>query len=357
MPDSLGGIEKAIETICKSTSNAGVENTVIALSKKPSFRLSKKNYSVEILTELFEIFSTPVSFKIFKRFFLKMKEADLVHFHYPYPLSIFLSFICINKPYIITYHSDIVKQRFLARLIYPLDYIFLKRAQQIIATSSNYFKTSDYLKLFENKVSVIPLGLNLKDMEFSLDESSAIEPFDGEPFFLFLGSNRYYKGLHILLDGLEKHPEIKVVISGESDKELKKIAEQKKMHNVIFTGEVDERQKFNLLRKCFGFVFPSHLRSEAFGLALLEASFFGKPLVSCEIGTGTSHVNINEQTGYVVEPSSSKKLMEALIKLQNKPELARKFGENAANRARELFTAEKQGKSYVNLYKKILAIR
>ena len=69
IPDSLGGIEKAIETICKSTSNVGIENTVIALSKKPSFRLSKKNYNVEILTELFEIFSTPFSFKIFRRFF------------------------------------------------------------------------------------------------------------------------------------------------------------------------------------------------------------------------------------------------------------------------------------------------
>ena len=52
--------------------------------------------------------------------------------------------------------------------------------------------------------------------------------------------------------------------------------------------------------------------------------------MSCEIGTGTSHVNINEQTGYVVEPSSSKKLMEALMKLQNEPKLAKKFGENAA---------------------------
>ena len=48
--------------------------------------------------------------------------------------------------------------------------------------------------------------------------------------------------------------------------------------------------------------------------------------------------------------------MEALMKLQNEPKLAKKFGENAAKRARKLFTAEKQGNSYIKLYKKILAI-
>jgi len=59
-------------------------------------------------------------------------------------------------------------------------------------------------------------------------------------------------------------------------------------------------------------VFPSYLRSEAFGISLLEDAMYGKPMISREIGTGTTYINIGGETGLVVPPSDSMALRQAM---------------------------------------------
>ena len=68
---------------------------------------------------------------------------------------------------------------------------------------------------------------------------------------------------------------------------------------------------------CFAVLFPSHLRSEAFGISLLEGAMYGKPLISSEIGTGTTYINIDKETGLVVPPSDPIALREAMDFLWN----------------------------------------
>ena len=100
--------------------------------------------------------------------------------------------------------------------------------------------------------------------------------------------------------------------------------------------------------------FPSNLRTEAFGIALLEAAYFGNPLISCEIGTGTSFVNKHDETGLVVKPGCPKDLRDAMLKLLNNKDLAIKMGKNAKKRAKKLFNSDKQSKSYLKIYSEIL---
>ena len=69
-------------------------------------------------------------------------------------------------------------------------------------------------------------------------------------------------------------------------------------------GEIDDRDKVALYTLAYAFVFPSNLRSEAFGMSLAEASLFGKPMITCEIGTGTSFVNQDGVTGWTVPPDA-----------------------------------------------------
>ena len=70
----------------------------------------------------------------------------------------------------------------------------------------------------------------------------------------------------------------------------------------ILSGRCDD-DKIALLTLCHALTFPSHLRSEAFGISLLEAAMFGKAMISTEIGTGTSYVNVDGETGLVVPAS------------------------------------------------------
>ena len=129
------------------------------------------------------------------------------------------------------------------------------------------------------------------------------------------------------------------------------------LRNVSFTGHVPEQDKVALFSLCRGFVFPSNLRSEAFGIALLEAAMNGKPMISCEIGTGTSFVNVHQQTGFVVPPGDPVGLREAMLALRDDSELARAMGVRALHRYREYFTADSMVESYVSQYSELVSQR
>jgi rhamnosyl/mannosyltransferase len=167
---------------------------------------------------------------------------------------------------------------------------------------------------------------------------------------------RYYKGLHILLDAL-KQADYPTVIVGAGPLELKLRAQAAALglRNIHFVGRLDDEDKVALLQLSYAFVFPSHLRSEAFGISLLEGAMYGKPLISSEIGTGTSFINIHNETGLVVPPSNPQAFSEAMRTLWENPERAAAMGVKAEARYRQLFTADVMGRKWTELYQELLA--
>jgi rhamnosyl/mannosyltransferase len=98
-------------------------------------------------------------------------------------------------------------------------------------------------------------------------------------------------------------------------------------------------------------VLPSHLRSEAFGMALVEAAMFGRPMISCAIGTGTSFVNQHEVSGFVVASESPAALAAAMNTLLSDEALARRMGRAARARYEQLFSGAALGEAYAKLYR------
>jgi rhamnosyl/mannosyltransferase len=81
---------------------------------------------------------------------------------------------------------------------------------------------------------------------------------------------------------------------------------------------------------------------------------FGKPLISCEIATGTTYVNRDGVSGLTVPPADPSALREAMGRLWNDDNLASNLGLGARKRYEELFTAGKMAKSYAGLYRELL---
>jgi len=169
-----------------------------------------------------------------------------------------------------------------------------------------------------------------------------------------VGVLRYYKGLHILIDALQ-NTSLQCVITGAGpiETELKEQATKLGLKNVKFLGYVSDSEKVALYQLCRAVVFPSHLRSEAFGVTLIEGAMFGKPLISCEIGTGTTYVNADGETGIVVPPANTKALRGAMLKLDGDEALAESLGKAARSRYERLFTGRLMGERYAQLYKKL----
>ena len=233
---------------------------------------------------------------------------------------------------------------------------FLSSVDRILVASPNYQRSSPELLRYRNKVEVIPYGLD--PAAYPSCSTSKLDYWRqrvGSKFFLFVGVLRYYKGLDGLLDALSGTSFPLVIVgSGPQEEELRAQAERLQLSNVHFLGRLDDDDKACLLELCHAMVFPSHLRSEAFGISLLEAAMFGKPMISCEIGTGTTFVNIHEQTGLAVPPASPCALREAMHRLWQNTDEARQFGANAAIRFEQLFTAERMCAETTRVYREVI---
>ncbi len=350
-----------IDQLARGLTQHGVEVDVLSLSAAGRADTTVLDgYRRHTVRKNFEIASTGFSASAFGRFRELSAQADIVHLHFPWPFADIVHFATRNrKPTVLTYHSDIVRQKRLGALYRPLERRFLATMDAIVATSQNYLVSSGVLPQFAEKVTVIPIGIgdktyvapNTKVLDFWRERLP-------KKFFLFVGVLRYYKGLHILLDAMADI-DIPVVIvgAGPTERELKAQADRLQLSNVHFLGFLPEEDKAALLTLCYGVVFPSHLRSEAFGISLLEGAMFGKPLISSEIGTGTSFVNINEETGLVVRPSSPAALRKAIMRLWSNPEEAKAMGRRAAERYSAVFTLEPMVEAHLDLYQRVLAQR
>ncbi|EXF91728.1 glycosyl transferase family 1 [Pseudomonas fluorescens HK44] len=359
LPDSVGGIEQVIFQLCESGARHGIESQVLTLSANPSpavIQLGQHEVHRAKLDVQFA--STGFSYSVFKQFREMATEADVINYHFPWPFMDLVHFFSgMNKPCVVTYHSDIIRQKHLLKLYQPLMNRFLTSADRIVAASPNYLHTSDVLQRFPEKTRVIPYGLDKSGYPKPDTERMARwRERLGERFFLFVGVMRYYKGLHILLDAL-KDVDYPVVIvgAGPLENELHAQAATLGLRNLHFLGRLDDEDKVALLQLSYAIVFPSHLRSEAFGISLLEGAMYGKPMISSEIGTGTSYINIHGETGLVVPPSHPQAFREAMRTLWENPVQAAEMGVKAEARYRQLFTADEMGRKWTELYQELLA--
>jgi rhamnosyl/mannosyltransferase len=171
-----------------------------------------------------------------------------------------------------------------------------------------------------------------------------------------LGVLRYYKGLHNLVQAAQSiRATVVIAGSGPEDAHLREQARALGLNNVVFAGQVSHTEKHQLLSRCVALTLPSHMRSEAFGMVLLEAAMHGKALVSCEIGTGTSWVNQDGQTGWVVPPEDPLALAQAVNRLVDNPQQANAMGQQARLRYETQFAPHVMAEGYNAIYQQVLA--
>lgn len=361
-PDPPGGLQEAIRQICLATQSFGVENTVFTLSPNP-----EPSLIVRPEGRVFRCrsWAAPAScdlgdFAAFQQFRRLASEADVVHYYFPWPFADMLHLLaCPGTPAVLTYISDIVRQRWLGAAYTPLMWKTLKNMRAIVANAPMYARTSPVLSdaSLRERVRVIPLGIDECSYSQGGDEEvmRRLGLDEKEPFFLFIGVLRYYKGLHTLVQAaVSVHARVVIAGSGPEGAILQEQARQLGAGNVIFAGQVTDTEKVVLLKHCRALVLPSHLRSEAYGMVLVEAAMLGKPMISCEIGTGTSYVNADGETGIVVTPESPTELAQAMICLRDDEGMARRFGLAARQRYERLFSGEALGRAYAALYRDVV---
>lgn len=355
-PETQGGAQESIRQLCLATQTLGVDNTIFALAHQPEPpALGLPEGRLVRAKSWMEIASCDIgAWSAIQRCRAAAAQSDIIQIHYPWPFAdLMLPWIRSHKqPVLVTYISDIVRQNDfgLGQLYAPLRRQLLGAAKHIVASSPNYEKSSEVLQQYSHKLSCIPHCMGPAPQVSDASVAHWRARF-GTEFFLFVGVLRYYKGLDFLLEAAP-HVRAPIVIVGEGPEgdRLRQIAQRNGLTNVHFVGALNDEHKNALIQICRAVVFPSHLRSEAFGMTLLEGARVGRPLISCEIGTGTTWINIDGETGLVVPPADGTALAYAMEKLRQDSALCARLGEGAQRRWEQLFTPQVVGQSYFDLY-------
>ena len=355
-PETQGGAQESIRQLCLATQPLGVDNTIFALANHPEpSALGLPEGRLVRAKSWMEIASCDIgAWSAIQRCRAAATQSDIIQIHYPWPFAdLMLPWIRNHKqPVLVTYISDIVRQNDLGlgQLYAPLRKRLLGAAKHIVASSPNYEQSSDVLQGYRHKLSCIPHCMG--PAPFVADATVAHwRARFGTDFFLFVGVLRYYKGLDFLLEAAAQ-VSAPIVIVGEGP-EGDRLRQQVQLHgltNVHFVGALNDDHKNALFQICRAVVFPSHLRSEAFGMTLLEGARVGRPLISCEIGTGTTWINIDGETGLVVPPANGAALASAMMRLSNDSVLCTRLGQGAQRRWQQHFTPQVVGQSYFALY-------
>lgn len=357
-PDTMGGIEKVLLQLTEGLSRRNVHNRILVLSPDPlPAVIVRPEAEVFRYPITFEVASNPFSWQAWRHFEEHVTWADLVHYQFPWPFADLLHLSHRQrKPSVVTYQSDVVRQKVLMRIYRPLMFRFLNSVDSVIATSPEYLRTSEVLAQLGHEIEVIPNGLDDESCP-PASESRVLHWRGslGEGFCLFIGVLRYYKGLETLVRAASK-VRTPIVIAGDGPEleRLRALAKAESVTNLVFLGHVSEEDKAALLKLAGVFVFPSHLRSEAFGMSLIEAAMHSKPMISCEIGSGTSYINQHNVTGLVVPPETPQALASAIQRLIDEPDLAQRMGSAARNWYEKMFTGQQMAASYYAVYQRIL---
>ena len=359
-PPTYGGIENQAKYICDYLHEKKIKTTVLAFGKKNSIKST--NYKIFEVKPFFTILSQPFSIKYF---FLAKKifnQNDIIHFHYPNIMGLLVCFFFLKKKkLIIHWHSDIINQKYINLLFYPIEKNLIKRASKIIFTSKIYSKRFKYYKQYKKKIKVINCGSHDLSKEFDRRKElkkkflKIKKKYENFNIIYSIGRLVKYKGYKYLIKSsthLDKNTKIIIAGDGKEYSDLQKLIKRQNLNNKVFLiKKISYTDHLIYLKLCKVFCLPSISKNEAFGVALIEAMSFSKPLVSTNIdGSGIKFVNLNNLTGYVVPVKNSTKLGKRLFELINSKFINKHFSKNSKIRFQKLFTSIMMVRKFYKMY-------
>ncbi|MHB1450857.1 MAG: glycosyltransferase [Coriobacteriia bacterium] len=376
-PPHLGGIEYHMRDLAVALSGAGhgVHAIVANEGRETTFE-TLDGVAVTRLGRLFAYASTPVA--------LGMKRAiadeaarpdrpDVFHLHFPYPWGE-VSWLAArggrgalsgwrarhDVPTVLTYHSDIVRQRALGAAYAPILRSVLDRVDLVIASSPDMVEHSEHLSRIADKCRVVPFGIHVEHFAATPERTAratelraGVTPSRGErPVVLFVGRLIYYKGVDVLVRAMaDVDADLVMIGRGPLRAELDALVDSLGIgERVRFVEPVGDDDLAAWYHAADVFCLPSVARSEAFGLVQLEAHAAGTPVVSTRLTTGVPFVNPDGVTGLTVPPGDVPALARALHTLVTDDALRARLGTQAAERALRDFTIARMTADTVAVY-------
>jgi rhamnosyl/mannosyltransferase len=358
-PPHHGGIETHLQDLCRGLANSATVDVIVANHARRHATEQCEQVNVRRLARIAEVAAVPICPRMVRA--IRETPADIVHLHVPNPYA-GAAFLLSNHraPLVVSWHSDIVRQRFLSHLLRPLERATVRRAAALIASSHNYLETSPTLAGNRDRCHVIPYGIDEQELQRpDPAKVSALRRRYGPRIVLAVGRLVYYKGLEYLIRAM-RSIDGHLLIVGDGplrDKLGDLTAATGVSARVTFTGTLGRAELIDFYHAADVFVLPSVARSEAFGIVQLEAMACGKPVVNTQLPCGVPFVSVDGETGITVAPGAPEPLADAINRLLGDSALRTSYGAAARRRVQELFSVDLMVERTRSLYQQILDTR
>lgn len=359
-PPYRGGIETVVEQLCRGLAARGLEVTAVVSNDNHS-TVEEQMHGVRVLRlgRSVELNSQPLNFRLVQT--LRELRFDLLHFHTPNPVGA-LAVLAARRaePFVVSHHSDIVKQRILGRPATAVQSLLYRRAAALIAATPKHIEHSPVLRGFESLCRVIhyPIDAIPYANAASVWDEQLPSSWQGEPLVLFVGRLVYYKGINVLLYAMQRLTQGRLAIVGVGPLQSELAAQARALgisERVQFLGAVSGPRLGSLYKHASFLVLPSVAPSEAFGMVQLEAMAAGRPVISTDLKSGVPYVNQHQITGLVVPPADAPALAAAMKRLIEDPGYARSLGDAAQRRVIAEFHVDRVMDAHIELYTAALA--
>lgn len=346
-PPEWGGTEAVTAALAEAAVRHGHDVQAIAYTDidRPKSEM-RHGVKLKLFRSFGRISSQPLSLRYAICAIWAAQNADVVHIHAPNIFSsIYLLLLNRRTTRIVTHwHTDIVNKGWLGILVMPLQYLLAKMSHAIIATSEPYALSSNVLRRNLDRVRIVPLGIQDPLPEEIADSlPPEIEDFiRGRKVVLSIGRLVPYKGFEVLIDATRDLAEDSCVViigSGILETALRaRIEEFGLCNKILMVGRLNRTVLNLMLRRCDLYVMSSVMRSEAFGVVLLEAMACSRPVIATNIdGSGVPWVNQHDVTGLNVPPHNAPSLADAIKRVLGDPALGRNYGLAGRRRFDSLF--------------------
>ena len=355
-PPYKGGMETHLHTLCERIRDRVDVRVVVANTTRGRTDEVIGDVPVTRLGTLVNLGAAPYTPGLAR--FIREAEADIVHLHWPHPTAV-LAYLKsrYRGRLVVTYHSDIVRQRVLGFAFRPFLHALLERAGAIICTSPNYIDTSPVLAAHRSRCHVLPFSIVVDPLEQSPTSAVAeIRRTHGSRIVLGIGRLVSYKGFEYLIRAME-HIDGRLILIGDGPLRAKlerSARDSGSAEKVSFLSGVDDVGPY--LHAADVFVLPSVARSEAFGIVQLEAMAAGTPIVNTDLPSGVPYVSPHGVSGLTVPPRDAPALAAAIGTLLDDAEARHRYGSAGKARVRSHFDVDAMATQTLALYSDLMAV-
>lgn len=259
----------------------------------------------------------------------KKNPYNIIHLHGDFIEAYFGGKLSkkLGIPAVITIHAGLNK-----RLLKPKNAGYFKNIGKIICVSNEIAEDLKSIGVPENKLAIISSGVYLNDFQ-NVDENkiTALRNQYSKPIIISVGVLRVNKGFKYLIKAFksvkEKFNAATLLIIGDGPDRNKLEARTKNIDSIYFLGRQEHDKVIEYLKAADIFVLASistYNDREGTSTVIMEAMAAGLPVITTKVG-GNPYLIKDRINGFLVSPSNSSELVEAIIKLTTNREISPKM--------------------------------